>query len=102
MTVSDTDAFSTARVVARRKGILLGGTSGAAVHAALKRLMLVEPNSTIVVLACDAGEKYLDTIYNDEWLQERSLLSESTQLSINQLFDAYQDSILLASKRIAA
>ncbi|AEB28564.1 PLP-dependent cysteine synthase family protein [Francisella hispaniensis] len=102
LNVSDIDAFSTARVIARRKGILLGGTSGAAIHVALKRLMLVEPNSTIVVLACDAGEKYLDTIYNDEWLRERSLLSESRQLFISQLFDAYQDSILLASRNIAA
>lgn len=102
LTVSDMNAFSTVRVIARRKGLLLGGTSGAAIYVALKRLMLVEPNSTIVVLACDAGEKYLDTIYNDKWLRERSLLSESTQQSINQLFDAYQDSILLASRRIAA
>ncbi|ASG68238.1 cysteine synthase [Francisella halioticida] len=101
LTVTDIDAFNTARVVAYRKGMLLGGTSGAAIYVALKRLMLVEPNSTIVVLACDAGEKYLDTIYNDNWLEERSLLNKSIQLSIQQLFDAYQDSIFLASKTIA-
>lgn len=102
LTVSDINAFNTARVVAYRTGILVGGTSGAAIHVALKRLMLIEPNSTIVVLVCDAGEKYLDTIYNDAWLRERNLLSESTQLSVHQLFDAYKDSILLASRNIAA
>jgi cystathionine beta-synthase len=102
LTVHDIDAFTAARVVARRTGILVGGTSGAAIHIALKRLALVEPNSTMVVLVCDAGEKYLDSVYNDEWLCERHLLDELAHLRLHRLFDAYSDSIRLASRTLAA
>lgn len=102
LTVHDIDAFTAARVVARRTGILVGGTSGAAIHVALQRLALVEPNSTMVVLVCDAGEKYLDSVYNDEWLRERHLLDELAHRRLHRLFDAYRDSIHLAFRTLAA
>lgn len=97
LTVADIDAFTAARVVAKRTGLLVGGTAGAAIHVALKRLALVEPNSTMVVLVCDAGEKYLDTLYNDDWLRERHLLNEAAHQRLNRLFTAYQESIRLAA-----
>lgn len=97
LTVDDVDAFCAARVVARRTGLLVGGTAGAAVDVALKRLALVEPGSTMVVLVCDAGEKYLDSVYDDDWLKERGLLSERTDKRISGLMDAYRHSVQLAS-----
>ncbi|MTH95803.1 PLP-dependent cysteine synthase family protein [Roseibium sp. RKSG952] len=87
--VNDVDAFTTARVVARRTGLLVGGTAGAAIHIALKRLVMLEPESTLVVLVCDTGEKYLDSVYNDDWLEERSLLDPTAHRSLNRLMDAY-------------
>lgn len=100
--VNDVDAFTMARVVARRTGLLVGGTAGAAIHVALKRLALVEPHSIMVVLVCDAGEKYLDSIFNDEWLMERHLLDEMAHQRLSRLFDAYQDSISLSSEPLMA
>ncbi|AYG70031.1 MULTISPECIES: cysteine synthase family protein [unclassified Rhizobium] len=97
LTVSDVDAFAMTRVVARRTGLLVGGTAGAAIHVALKRLAMVEPDSIVVVLVCDAGEKYLDTIFNDDWLMERQLLSEVAHQRAHGLFDAYLESIRLAA-----
>jgi cystathionine beta-synthase len=97
LAVDDVDAFTTARVVALRTGLLVGGTAGAAIYVALKRLALVEPDSTMVVLVCDAGEKYLDTIFNDDWLMERQLLSETAHQRVHRLFDAYLESIRLAA-----
>ncbi|MCF1469323.1 cysteine synthase family protein [Agrobacterium vitis] len=97
LTVDDVDAFSAARVIARRTGLLIGGTAGAAIHVAMKRLALVEPNSTMVVLVCDAGEKYLDSIYDDDWLTERHLLDGAKHMSVHGLFDAYQESMRLVS-----
>ena len=97
VTVDDIDAFTAARVVARRTGLLVGGTAGAAVHLALKRLAIVEPNSTTVVLVCDAGEKYLETIYDDAWLRERGLLNEAAHQRLFRLLDAYRDSQRLAA-----
>lgn len=87
VTVDDIDAFSTVRTIARRTGLLLGGTSGAAIYIALTRLPFLEPGSTSVVLVCDAGEKYLDTIYNDTWLEERGLLDQTRHEEIDILFD---------------
>lgn len=98
LTVRDIDAFATARVVARKTGFLVGGTAGMAIHVAMKRLPLLERRSTIVVLVCDAGEKYLDTVYNDDWLKERQLLSEPTHRRINRMFEAYRESIRMATQ----
>jgi cystathionine beta-synthase len=71
--VGDVEAFATARVLARRIGLLVGGTAGGAVHVALDRLASMPSRSTVVVLICDAGEKYLDTIFDEGWLRERDL-----------------------------
>ncbi|WP_194820319.1 PLP-dependent cysteine synthase family protein [Nocardia sp. XZ_19_385] len=95
--VGDVDAFATARVVARRIGILIGGTAGAAVFAALRRLVQLPAGSTAVVLACDAGEKYLDTVYDEDWLLARGLYSEAAQQRVLRLFDAYDASLRLAA-----
>lgn len=100
ITIDDIDAFTTARVVARRTGILVGGTAGAAIYLALKRLVLVEPHSVMVVLVCDAGEKYLDSIYNDDWLHKRNLLNKPKYQSLHRLFDAYLDSIQISQEHL--
>ncbi|MES4992393.1 PLP-dependent cysteine synthase family protein [Phyllobacterium sp. 22229] len=97
LTVADVDAFATARIVARRTGFLVGGTAGMAIYVALRRLPLLEPGSTIVVLVCDAGEKYLDTIYNDDWLNERQLLDAPAYRRIERMFDAYRASLQIVS-----
>ncbi|MFK4826130.1 PLP-dependent cysteine synthase family protein [Paenochrobactrum sp. BZR 588] len=98
--VSDLDAFAAARVVARRTGLLVGGTAGAAIHVALQRLHLIEPESTMVVLVCDAGEKYLDSFYNDDWLRQRNLLDKQTEQRLHQLLDSYQASLKLPAKNV--
>ncbi|TQM26157.1 PLP-dependent cysteine synthase family protein [Nocardia bhagyanarayanae] len=94
--VGDREAFATARVVARRTGILVGGTAGAAVFAALGRLVHLPAGATVVVLVCDAGEKYLDTVYDEEWLVARGLYDEAAQRRIGRLFAAYDESLRLA------
>lgn len=66
--VSDTQAIDTARLMARKEGILCGFSSGAAVYAAL-RLSQKEffRDKTLVVLLPDSGERYLSTnLYNLE------------------------------------
>ncbi|WP_328394654.1 PLP-dependent cysteine synthase family protein [Nocardia sp. NBC_00416] len=95
--VRDIDAFATARVVARRTGILIGGTAGAAVHVALRRLVHLPAGSTVVVLVCDAGEKYLDTVYDEDWLAARGLYDQSAHQRIVRLCRAYDESVRLAS-----
>ena len=62
VTVSNDDAFETARVVARSEGVFCGISSGAAAHAALQVARRTEnKGKTIVVILPDTGERYLST-----------------------------------------
>ncbi|WSV87570.1 cysteine synthase family protein [Nocardia sp. NBC_01009] len=91
--VSDVHAFATARTVARRNGLMLGGSVGGAVYVAMKRLREIPPGSTMVTIACDGGEKYLDTIFNDEWMREKNLLNSVAEAEVTQLLDEYASEI---------
>jgi len=62
ITVTGDEAYSMGRAVARKEGILVGITSGAAVHAAVRLAKLPEyRGKTIVALLPDSGERYLST-----------------------------------------
>jgi cystathionine beta-synthase len=74
VTVSDKNAFLTARRLAREEGILAGGSSGAAVFAALNVSQRFGLNDNIVVILPDTGERYLSTVYNDEWMTQNGFL----------------------------
>ncbi|RMO94935.1 Pyridoxal-5'-phosphate-dependent enzyme, beta subunit:ornithine cyclodeaminase/mu-crystallin [Pseudomonas syringae pv. philadelphi] len=59
------------RILARSKGLLVGGSTAtviAAVHAWRER---IEPGSMVVALSPDWGERYLDTLYDDHWVEQR-------------------------------
>ena len=57
-TVSTDDAYETARILAKKEGLLVGITAGAALHGATK---ITDKNKNIVVLLPDTGERYLST-----------------------------------------
>ncbi len=62
ITVSNDDAFAAARLMARHQGVLVGISSGAALHAALQLARLPEnEGKTIVAIMPDTGERYLST-----------------------------------------
>jgi cystathionine beta-synthase/cysteine synthase A len=71
--VKDVDAFSTCRVVAKAEGFLLGASGGAVCFAALALALKRAPRGPIVAIIADSGERYLDTVYNDEWMATRGL-----------------------------
>jgi len=60
-TVSDEDAKSTARELARKEGILAGISSGAALHVGLQMAQQFGLGKKMVVLLPDTGERYLST-----------------------------------------
>lgn len=70
MRISDADAFKTCRKLASSEGILVGGSAGLNVHAAIQLANEAEEPCTIVTILCDLGIKYLSKIYNDDWLAE--------------------------------
>ncbi|MFF4695244.1 cysteine synthase family protein [Streptomyces chattanoogensis] len=82
--VGDIEAFATCRAVART-GLLIGGSAGGVVHEALARLSSLPPGSTMVALINDGGEKYLDTVFNDDWMRARNLLDPAAEREIEEL-----------------
>ncbi|GAA5043168.1 PLP-dependent cysteine synthase family protein [Nocardia callitridis] len=89
MKVTDVDAFATARAIAAELGLMIGGSAGGSVHAALTRLEDFPPGSTVVTLVCDGGEKYLDTVFDDDWMRERDLLDATAETQVRELLHRF-------------
>jgi cystathionine beta-synthase len=72
--VSDAESFHTARALSRREGLLVGGSSGTAVAAALRYARRLTADDLVVVLCPDTGRNYLSKFYDDGWLAQQGLL----------------------------
>ncbi len=80
--VSDKESFEITRRLAREEGLLVGGSCGMAVAAALDVARRADPEDVIVVLLPDGGRGYLSKIFNDAWMARygflRPLSTEAT------------------------
>jgi cystathionine beta-synthase len=73
--VSDKESFILTRRLAREEGLLVGGSCGMAVAAALEVARRADPDDVIVVLLPDGGRGYLSKIFNDAWMTRYGFLS---------------------------
>jgi len=72
--VTDQEAFLGARELARREGILVGGSSGAVLCALRKIAPTLAKGARVAILFPDSASRYLSTIFNDDWMREKGML----------------------------
>jgi cystathionine beta-synthase len=90
--VSDRDSFLTARRLAREEGLLVGGSGGTTVWAALEVAKRFGPEATILTMIPDSGRSYMSKFYDDNWMLEHGFVERRAPIPT---VDA-----LLRSKRI--
>jgi len=71
--IGDAESFQTARMLARREGLLLGGSAGTNLAAALKYAQRLGPEHLVVVMGCDTGRNYISKFFDDSWLTQNHL-----------------------------
>jgi cystathionine beta-synthase len=93
MTVSDAEAFRTARRLTREEGIFIGGSGGLNVFTALEvARRLDDPKALVVTILCDTGERYLSKLYDDTWMRENQML-ESERVTAGQVLRRHPEEV---------
>ncbi len=75
--VGDAESFHVARELAQKEGMLLGGSSGTNVAAALRYARRLTGDHLVVALGCDTGRNYLSKFFDDQWLAENNLIQSA-------------------------
>jgi len=76
--VSDRDSFLTARRLAREEGLLVGGSGGTTVWAALELAKRFGPDARILTMIPDSGRSYMSKFYDDNWMLEHGFVERRT------------------------
>jgi len=71
--VKDEDAFQTCHELARKEGLMVGGSAGLNTWAAIQIANQLEEPGVIVTVLCDLGIKYLSKVFNKAWLEKNKM-----------------------------
>jgi cystathionine beta-synthase len=86
--ISDRDSFELTRRLAREEGMLVGGSCGMAVAAALKVAEKAGKDDVIVVLLPDGGRGYLAKIFSDTWMSDYGFMDTAGEETIGDVLTA--------------
>jgi cystathionine beta-synthase len=88
--VSDRDSLLLARSITREEGILVGGSSGTALHAALEVAKELDESAMIVVIFPDTGRNYLSKLYSDTYMLQYGFLDRPEVVRVEEVLRAKQ------------
>src|SRR5690606_16623803 len=74
--VSDKDAALMTREIARKEGIFVGNSAGAAIAGLLQLGRNLHDGDVVVVVFHDHGSRYMGKMYSEDWLRERGFLAD--------------------------
>jgi cystathionine beta-synthase len=101
--IDDRESIETVHRLAREEGLLVGGSSGTAVAAALRVARQAAPGDLVVVLAPDSGRSYLSTYFNETWLLARGFKGgDGTRPTVGELIAAAGPPLVVRSRATVA
>jgi cystathionine beta-synthase len=86
--VSDRDSLVTARAITRQEGILVGGSAGTAMFAALTVARELDESKLIVVIFPDTGRNYLSKVFSDSWMLQYGFLERPETIRVEEVLSA--------------
>ena len=102
--VTDKDGAVMARRLSREEGLFVGWSSGSAVHGALEYAQdNLKDGDIMVILLPDHGTRYLNKVYNDNWMKDHGFLEERSYATARKIIDQRNghDSLYTVSKNSA-
>jgi cystathionine beta-synthase len=88
LSVSDADSFAMTRRLAREEGLLVGGSSGMAVVAALQVARDLPAEAVVVVVLPDSGRGYIRKIFDDGWMRDHGYEIDASAASAESTSNA--------------
>jgi cystathionine beta-synthase len=86
--VSDRDSLLLARAITRQEGILVGGSSGTALHAALTVARDLPAETLMVVIFPDTGRNYLSKVFSDSWMLQYGFLDRPEMIRVEEVMSS--------------
>jgi N-(2-amino-2-carboxyethyl)-L-glutamate synthase len=68
--IEELDAIETCRTIAATYGLLVGGSTGSVLAAVRRHAPEIPRGSTVIAISPDLGDRYVDMIYDDEWVEK--------------------------------